>query len=382
MDVLDLLSGDARTFVEKVWASHVHVHETDAADVDRLTGLLSFDDVDALLTSTAIRTPAVRVAQDGAVLPASQFTRSGSTIAGQTLTGLVDGRKVVDLFEGGATVVLQGLHRYWEPLTTLVAELELALGHPCQANAYLTPPGSQGFAVHSDSHDVFVFQTHGQKLWEVHPAPGEDDAGPREVLLRPGLSMYLPTGTPHAARAQESVSLHVTIGINQLTWRTLLDRAVAQGLGSLETDGHLPAGYLDDPSALEDGLADRLRALADALSATDTAALADGQVRRFLETRGGTLRGSMVDRMSLEDLDPSTPLRRRPGRPCVLRQDGDRLEVLLGDRVLTVPARVRDAVERVRAASALTPADLGLDPQSGVVLCRRLVREGLLEVVR
>ena len=95
------------------------------------------------------------------MLPSSRYTRTGATLAGQPLTGLVDARKVTDLFERGATVVLQGLHRYWPPLTRLVAELELALGHPSQANAYLTPPGSQGFAVHCDSHDVFVFQTHG-----------------------------------------------------------------------------------------------------------------------------------------------------------------------------------------------------------------------------
>ena len=105
MDALDLLSGDAQTFVEKVWASHVHVHRTEP---DELVGLLSFADVDHLLTSAAIRTPAVRVARDGAVLPASAFTRSGSTLAGQPLTGLVDARKVADLFEAGATVVLQG----------------------------------------------------------------------------------------------------------------------------------------------------------------------------------------------------------------------------------------------------------------------------------
>ena len=43
------------------------------------------------------------------------------------------------------------------------------------------------------------------------------------MLLEPGLSMYLPTGTPHAARAQDTASLHVTIGINQLTWRDLVE---------------------------------------------------------------------------------------------------------------------------------------------------------------
>jgi lysine-specific demethylase/histidyl-hydroxylase NO66 len=55
--------------------------------------------------------------------------------------------------------------------------------------------------------------------------------------------------------------------------------------------------------------------------------------------------------------------------------------VLLGDRSLTVPARVRPALEAVRARTELSPADLPLDEQSRLVLCRRLVREGLLEIV-
>ncbi len=379
MDSLELLSGDARNFVEKVWASHVHVHKADPAD---LVGLLSFDDVDELLTATAIRTPAVRLAKDGKVLAQTLYTRRGATLAGQALTGLVDARKVIDLFEDGATVVLQGLHRYWPPLTRLVAELELALGHPCQANAYLTPPGSQGFAVHSDTHDVFVFQTHGSKLWEVHPAPG-DEGEARDVLLEPGLSMYLPTGTPHAARAQDTVSLHVTIGINQISWRTLLDQAVRQALDDVEgADAHLPAGYLDDPYRLAEGLGRRVRDLADALGRTDAAALADEQTRSFLEKRGANLRGSLVDRMQLDAVTGTTELRRRPGKPCVLRPDGDRLHLLLGDRRMTVPARITDAVERVRTLEAFTPDDLGLDPESALVLSRRLIREGLLEVVR
>ena len=379
MGALELLSGDAQTFVEKIWASHVHLHHTDPTD---LVGLLSFDDVDQLLTSSAIRTPAVRLAQDGEVLPASRFTRSGATLAGQPLTGLVDARKVIDLFEGGATVVLQGLHRYWPPLTRLVAELELALGHPCQANAYLTPPGSQGFAVHSDSHDVFVFQTHGAKLWEVHPAPGEDATDPREVLLEPGLSMYLPSGTPHAARAQKVVSLHVTVGINQLTWRTLLDRALGQAMAGLDADGHLPAGYLDQPELLDEGLAERLEVLRAALASLDVRTVTEAQTSSFLERRTSGLRGSMVDRMHLDEVVAETRLRRRPGRPCVTRPEGDRLHLFLGDRRLTVPARLSAAVERVRVLDVFTPEDVGLDPQSALVLCRRLVREGLLEVVR
>ena len=67
---LELLGGDAQTFFTKIWASRTHIHHTDPA---ALVGLLGFDDVDRLLTGTAIRTPAVRVAKDRNVLPATAF---------------------------------------------------------------------------------------------------------------------------------------------------------------------------------------------------------------------------------------------------------------------------------------------------------------------
>jgi hypothetical protein len=79
-------------------------------------------------------------------------------------------------------------------------------------------------------------------------------------------------------------------------------------------------------------------------------------------------------------LDDDTLLRRRPGHPCVLVDKGDRLEVLLGDRILEVPARIRPALEEVRGRVELRPRDLPLDEQSRLVLARRLVREGLLTV--
>jgi mannose-6-phosphate isomerase-like protein (cupin superfamily) len=305
------------------------------------------------------------------------------------MTGLLDAGKVSELFDDGATVVLQGLHRYWRPLGDLVADLELALGHPCQANAYLTPPGSQGFAVHADTHDVFVFQTHGTKVWEVGEPGSGSAAGVRDgedgrrqtVVLEPGASLYLPAGTPHAARAQEAVSLHVTIGVNQLTWRDVLERALARVLQEVG-EGHLPAGYLDDPAVLADGLADRLDAVADAVRDLDPLVVADAEARRFLTGRTLWRRGGLRDRIAARDLGDRTPLRRRTGHPCVLRDDGDRIRVLLGDRELAVPARLRPALEVVRSASRLRPADLAehLDEQSRVVLCRRLVREGLLAV--
>jgi len=375
LDALSLLAGDAATFLDSVWASRPHVH---AGPADNLAALLSLEDVDHLLTGTALRVPALRLARDGTVLPAGQYTRS-ATLAGQPLTGLVDGPKVLNLFDDGATVVLQGLHRYWPPLTRLVRELELALGHPCQANAYLTPPRSQGFAVHSDSHDVFVFQTHGTKHWQVHQSEGV-----REVTMQPGTSMYLPTGTPHAARAHDTASLHVTVGINQVTWRTLLSRMVGDLLDAQEYDEPIPAGYLDDPSALVSSLEEHARLLGKRLTEHDPEAFASDEARRFLTSRTPYVHGGLSDRVQLSELDDETVLDRRPTAACVVHAAGGQLRVLLGDRELRMPLRLEQPMRLVASQDRISPKDWAgsLDAESRLVLARRLVREGLLRIAR
>src|SRR3546814_20814775 len=100
--------------------------------------------------------------------------------------------------------------------------------------------------------------------------------------------MYLPTGTPHAARAQDTVSLHVTLGINQLTWRGLVQRTLAE-VAETVPDEHLPAGYLEDPAQLAGELADRLGCLAEEIRGLDTTAAIEAEVRRFLTHRSPRL---------------------------------------------------------------------------------------------
>jgi len=70
--------------------------------------VLSLAHVDHLLTETAIRAPAVRVARNGSVLPESSFTRGGS-LDGQPLTGLVDPVRLMRLHDEGATLMLARL---------------------------------------------------------------------------------------------------------------------------------------------------------------------------------------------------------------------------------------------------------------------------------
>ena len=341
--------------------------------------------------------------KDGTVLSTSAFTRATS-ISGQPLTGLVDARRLLALVDQGATVVLQGLHRSWPRITELVAQLETELGHPGQANAYLTPAGSQGFAPHRDTHDVFVIQTEGEKVWLIGEEGSED-----EVLLTPGSVLYLPTGTRHSARSQASHSLHVTVGINQVTWRGLVERAVRQALAAIP-DTHLPAGYLEDPDALAEGLRAHLDAVSAAVADLDPAVLARAHVEHLLTSRPPRLAGGLADAIRAGSsaapaapaasgaesggecsADPSPPARitddtvltRRPTNPGHLVEGPPgTVRLLLGDRRMDAPDWLRPALVDLLAREQFTPRDLAdlLDPQSRLVLCRRLVREGLFMV--
>jgi hypothetical protein len=143
----------------------------------------------------------------------------------------------------------------------------------------------------------------------------------------------------------------------------------------------LPVGFADEPEALTASLAERVAELRRFLDKVDLSRVADRAARRFWANRPPSLDGQLRLLLDLDELDDGTVLERRPGATARLRVRGDRLELLLGDRTLTMPAGLEPAVRRLVDADGCAPADLRglLDEPSRLVLARRLVREGLLQ---
>lgn len=399
MDALRRCVGDVERFRERSWGQEVLMREPSTNGFD---DLLSLDDVDLLLSEYGLRAPAFRLVRDGQTLPSSGYTRS-ARIGGQSMSGIADPARVFAAFDQGATIVLQGLQRYWPPLARFCRDLELDLGHRCQVNAYVTPPGSQGFRPHSDTHDAFILQAFGHKEWRIWAAPGEvdgrdevhdedeedaenadeDSNAATAVQLRPGTAVYMPTGTRHAARTGQSVSGHLTVGIHPTRWRDVLRETVDALLDDETGDAPLPVGYHRNPDAVAARLRGHAEEVAARLGKLDAHLVANDLAERFLTARPSALRGGLADRLRLADLHDGTPLRRRPESVCEIRGSREGLlRVLLGDRELRVPSWVEPAVRYLAAQRSLAPQDLAphLDPASRHVLVRRLVREGLLEV--
>ena len=372
--------GDPDRFVRDHWA-RAPLHRP-GADAAAFADLFSLGDVDHILSSTTPRHPAFRMVKDGRQLDPRSYTRSGR-VGGQPVHDLADPGRVYEQFHAGATIVLQSLHRFWPPLTRLARDLEGALTHPVQVNAYVTPPAARGLGTHRDEHDVFVLQVYGRKQWDVHDPDGRTEDPLIAAELAPGDCLYIPQRFPHAAWTAETASVHLTVGVVPTTWADVLRRAVTAVLEETLSGEPLPAGYAADPAGIAAGVADQLGEVRRRLDKLDPGAIAAAAADRFWAGRPPILTGQLQQLLGLERIGQDTVVRRRPGAGCRLRRREDRLEVLLGDRALHMPARLEPVMRTILASDRLAVGDLAghLDPPSRLVLVRRLVVEGLLERV-
>ncbi|MFD4790044.1 cupin domain-containing protein [Streptomyces sp. NPDC058459] len=338
--------------------------------------------VDELLSRRGLRTPFLRVAKDGTVLPESSYTSPGGV--GATVSDQLDDTALWRLFADGATLVLQALQRTWAPVGELCAGLSAELGHPVQANAYITPPQSQGFDDHYDVHDVFVVQIQGSKRWLVHEpvhrdplrdqpwtghraAVAEAAEGPAyiDTVLEPGDVLYLPRGWLHAARAKGEVSIHLTLGVHVWTRYALAEQLAETALAALRDDpwarASLPLGA-DATAEVLDGVRERL---AEGVHGADPAPL-------FHRTRRGQGRpaplGPLAQLAAVDALAPESPVRLRDA--LAARLEGARLTTRVG--WLDFPETELPLLAGLLAGETRTAGDLGL-PLAG-----RLLRAGVL----
>ncbi|MCU1536067.1 MAG: cupin 4 family protein [Humibacillus sp.] len=391
-----LVALDAARFAADTWSARPLV--TRAEDLPGGLGDL-FDEaaVDELVSRRGLRTPFLRVARNGQTLGDREFTQGGGV--GAAIGDQVSDDKLLRLFGDGATIVLQGLHRTWGPLIDFTQQLAAELGHPVQANAYVTPTQSTGFSDHYDVHDVFVLQVGGEKRWRlrspVHPAPLRDEpwtdrrdavtqagAAPPavETTLRPGDVLYLPRGWIHSATALGGVSTHLTLGIHVWTRRHVADALLAAAVAEVSRDPQVRASL---PLAA-DGLArgrltadvDLVRAaLVRALETVDADVVADSLQRQARAAQRPAPLGPLAQLAAADSLTPDTVVRLRPHLEARLGQSpggGVVLVSRLGD--VAVGREEVSSLVALVAGGVLTAEMVGTD------LCRRLLRLGLAVV--
>lgn len=351
--------------------------------------LLSTGDVDELVADRALRTPFFRTVREGGGLPSPV---RGLNAGGRRVADAVDPEALAAQYAQGATLVLNAVHRMHPPVARFCRELAAELGHPTQCNAYLTPGGQhQGFDFHHDTHDVFVLQVSGRKRWIVHepvlplPLSTQACAGAHlvpegaepllDVELEAGDALYLPRGYVHAALTTDVDSVHLTVGVLSTTWYDVLSDVVGLAGNSLEFRAALP---VQPGRVVEEVLPDFLRRTAawlESLPVTEVASAVAPRLARSVPTEPLRL---LATAAAVRDLSPASVVRPRDGLAVSVRVDGESAVLTVPGRTITLPGFTAPALHRL-LASPVTPAELpGLDTDSALVLCRRMLREGIV----
>lgn len=380
-------------FAHSYWGERPLLAHHDAGFGD----LFSSAAADDLVADRAIRTPFVRMAAEGSVLPPSSFTGSGGF--GAEIADQLDSGKVLEQFAAGATLVLQGLHRTWQPIAEFTRRLSAELGHPAQVNAYITPASSRGFDPHYDTHDVFVLQIAGAKHWTihepVHPHPLADQpwTDHREAVaeralgtpaidavFRPGDVLYLPRGWIHSAVAQGGTSIHLTIGVRAATRYDVLRDLLTRAGEVAELRRSLPLGAGEaDAAQLRGDVATTVAAARELLDrAAADGTTADAVHRAFAAaTRPAPVRPlATVDLIA--HLDPATRIGWREGLDARIEHSESTVRIVLARKTIALPLEAAAAVRALRVGAQDAGGLPGLDESSSLVVARRLLREGVV----
>lgn len=231
------------------------LHITDRAN-DYYQDILTVKDIDEALSLKNIPAHSIRMAQ----LEITSFSEWTKLNMFEGLS--VDYEEVQTKLEAGISLLLNSLQKYIPKLRQFVSQFRVELQSMAWTNIYITPPNNQAFKLHYDTHDVFILQIQGTKIWKLYNSPVElphksqkfkklfpeeehDFPLAQEITLREGDLLYIPRGFLHQAISNEEVSIHITLGITPVRVLDLWDEFKKKSLQEAFFRKSLPVVGLD-----------------------------------------------------------------------------------------------------------------------------------------
>ena len=348
------------------------------------------------LTSSTYR------ASDHEIGDPEQVITNGGEIASAMIPVLSD--NTLDIFEiyrkyhAGYSLILSGVDSCWQPISEFCRDLSFDLGVQIGANLYITPPNTQGFLPHQDTHDVFVIQLHGAKSWSVYHsreflpltsstyrASDHEIGDPEQVInLSKGSVLYLPRGVVHQATTKDESSIHLTIGVYVTRFKDLLVRAIEHvAEKDIRLRKALPLKQLDR-MVCETEISERLSILLAAVSNTvDWDSVIQDYLKRRRRAVQPPVDGHFASLERLAEINLNTRLERRRGLVVSLSTDAETVSIKFSNNQVNGPVELEEAFRYIAERESVVVGDLpnSMTANSKVVLARRLVREGLFAIV-
>ena len=379
--ILDM--ADSTEFVSEYRAKKCYHAKGD--ERARFRQLLSRHELDEILGTYGSRHPEIRLVRADGEIPRSEYVWRDR---------MVDPAQVARLFATGATGIFGSLHDRHEATRQLCSAVTQQVGARTQTNIYLTPPDSQGFKPHWDTHDVFVLQIEGSKRWRMYDGgpilplknqkfdPGHHAPGDvvEEFTLQAGESLYIPRGAMHAAATTDEVSLHITLGVLAYTWADLLIDCLSELVErSPQWRGNLPVGFSHSGAHLE--VAQQFEELLkDLPEEIDLSAVVAQRQLAFENHQRPRVKDTLRQALLAGTVGEGDLVRWRSGTPYSIESLDGRVIVKSGTREVEFPVSAATTLEHlVRGEPAIAGRiDDGLDWESRKVVLVALSREGLI----
>jgi lysine-specific demethylase/histidyl-hydroxylase NO66 len=295
----------------------------------------------------------------------------------------VDALTISRALESGATLSVNDLGCYWPPVQSFLRRLSYEINLPTSAAAFLTPPGSQGFAKHADEESVFVVQMAGSQERTVEQGGDEPDL---HLVMNPGDVLWIPHGHKHSAKSGEDFSLHLSIIVRIITheWvaRLMLDfmRSERRANGAIAEE--LPWGASRDFGVFRKALFGACEGISNRFSEMDWEGATEHVRRNFYKRFPSPPRAPVVILAERADSSTRVTMNHESVLGIDKLQDG-KARLRLPDSTITLGKLSADAVARLWesestetwSVSQLVPQ---LSEESADKLVNQLLRAGVV----
>jgi ribosomal protein L16 Arg81 hydroxylase len=278
-----------------------------------------------------------------------------------------------------------------------VNRLSNDLGHPFQTNIYITPPNSQGFPAHYDTHDVFVLQVEGSKTWRIyehspvvlptkqmefqkekHPAPQFYT----ELELTKGDLLYIPRGMMHDAQTNSDLSVHVTLGWLGYTWTDVM----VQMLLEYSKNNEAPRRFIDPFKNKEtNDLEKEFKSVIQQFASTITLQNSIDQFRLELAANQRFFFNDLLNNAKkFTEISSSSMFLLRKNVSFVIENGPDEVRLKIGSRAITFPQFTSNTLSfilNMHQVFSINNLPDDLDEEGKMVLLKRLVKEGVITLV-
>lgn len=356
---------------------------------DYFSKILSAGDVDNFLSRQNLSADGIKLMKKGERIPAYEWTKQETLLDG-TVVNVVSNEKLFKLFDSGATIIINSAHKAIPNLADACSAFEQEMKIRVQANIYITPPNSQGFAMHYDPHDIFLMQIKGPKTWQIYDTGEELPTTNKAFKNKPKLVakfdvqagdlLYLPRGTVHEAFSTAISTIHVNFSCKaRYGFHLLQDIAKLAEQEDVFFRHAIPMGLKSDADKLQYELTFK-RKLHELIEKITPQQLIDRQYEDFVTNQIFNFGGSLLNLLQLENLSLNTTVSRRKGFTYLLKTVGKDHFIIFCGRKLTIPGFIekdillQDKPFKIRDIKGLITAN------GKLALVREFIEAGFLQM--